>query len=62
MLLAFDAQDLQRFAIPVGIGLAVLVILLVPALRRSIRDSFKKGYAAGERLREGNKPEDNQGT
>lgn len=51
MLLAFGPQDLTRFAIPIGIGLAVLVILVVPGLRRSILASFKKGHAAGEQWR-----------
>lgn len=50
MLFAFGPEDLQRFAIPIGIGLAVLVILIVPSLRRSIIDSYKSGKEAGERL------------
>jgi hypothetical protein len=51
MLFAFGPQDLQRFAIPIGIALAVLIILVVPSLRRAVIESFTKGRDAGERLR-----------
>jgi hypothetical protein len=50
-LLAFGPQDLQRFAIPIGIALAVLVILVVPSLRRAVISSFTQGRDAGERMR-----------
>ena len=50
MLFAFGPGDLQRFAIPIGIGIAVLAILIVPSLRRSILGSFIQGKEAGERL------------
>jgi hypothetical protein len=51
MLFAFGPQDLQRFAIPIGIALAVLVVLVVPSLRRAVIGSFMQGKDAGERLR-----------
>jgi hypothetical protein len=57
-MFAFGPQDLQRFAIPIGIGIAVLVILVVPAFRRSIMNSFKKGHAAGKQLRGTNQREE----
>jgi hypothetical protein len=41
----------ERYAIPLGIGLAVLLILAVPPLRRSWLESFRKGKEAGERFR-----------
>jgi len=62
MLFAFGPADLQRYAIPIGIGLAVLMILIVPTLRRSVKDSFKKGHERGERFRGTKRPEgDNDG-
>ena len=51
MLIAFGPEDLRRLAIPIGIGLAVLLILLVPALRRGVMNSFKSGHESGERFR-----------
>jgi hypothetical protein len=51
MLFAFGPQDLQRFAIPIGIALAVLIILVVPSLRRAIIQSFTQGLDAGQRTR-----------
>jgi hypothetical protein len=50
MLLAFGPEDLRRLAIPIGIGLAVLLILIVPALRRGVMNSIKSGHESGERL------------
>mgnify|MGYP001594583773 CR=1 FL=1 len=57
MLLAFGPADWQRYAIPIGIGIAVLVILIVPSLRRSILGSFIQGKEAGERLTGNQVPE-----
>ena len=51
MLAVITPQDLQQYAIPIGIGLAILAILLIPPLRRSILDSFNQGRNAGERAR-----------
>ena len=62
MLFAFGPEDLKRFAIPIGIGLAVLVILAVPSLRRSIMDSFTKGHEEGERSRGTKRPEEGDET
>jgi hypothetical protein len=50
-LFAFGPQDLQRFAIPIGIALAVVVILVVPSLRRAVIRSFTQGHDAGHRSR-----------
>jgi hypothetical protein len=57
MLIGFSPEDLERFAIPIGIGIAVLLILIVPALRRSMIDSYKKGKETQERLTGKQKPE-----
>jgi hypothetical protein len=57
-MLAFSPNDLREFTIPIGIGIAVLVILAVPGLRASIINSFQKGHEAGERAR-GKKPGEN---
>jgi hypothetical protein len=51
MLFAFGPQDLQRFAIPIGIALGVLIILVVPSLRRAVIGSFTQGREAGEQMR-----------
>jgi hypothetical protein len=56
MLFAFGPEDLERYAIPAGIGIALLLILIVPWLRRSILDGYKKGKEARERLTGRNKP------
>jgi hypothetical protein len=61
MLFAFGPEDLSRLAIPIGIGIAALATLLVPALRRGVIDSFKKGHEAGERLRGDKKPGEDKG-
>ena len=61
VLFAFGPEDLQRFAIPIGIGLAVLLVLVVPSFRRSVIDSFKEGKEAGERMRGKQKFEEEKG-
>jgi hypothetical protein len=49
-----DAIDVfERLAIPIGIVLAVLVILIVPSFRKSIADSFRAGRKARERFTKG---------
>lgn len=57
MLSAFGPADLKQLAFPIGIGLAALLILIIPALRRSVVDSFLKGHEKGEQLRESKRPE-----
>ena len=59
-LFAFGPEDLERFAVPIGIGIAVLIVLIVPSLRRSLMDCFNKGKEAGERMRGKKKPEADQ--
>jgi hypothetical protein len=51
ILFAFGPQDLQRIAIPIGIALGVVIILVVPSLRRAVIGSFSQGREAGERMR-----------
>lgn len=51
MLFAFQPEDLKQFAIPIGVGMAVLLILIIPTLRRSVLNGFTKGHEAGERVR-----------
>lgn len=51
MLFAFGPEDLRRLAIPIGIGIAAVLILVVPALRRAVVKSFMKGHQAGKRAR-----------
>jgi len=58
MLFADAIDTFKALAIPIGIGLAILLILAVPALRRSVFDSFKQGKESGERWREKKKPEE----
>jgi hypothetical protein len=60
MLFAFGPEDLERFAIPIGIGIAVLLILMVPSFRRSIIDGYQKGKGARERLTGKKKPEEDK--
>ena len=49
-----DAIDVvERLAIPIGIVLAVVLILVVPSLRKSIADSFHAGRNARERFTKG---------
>ncbi len=51
MLWAFGPEALERYATPIGIGLALLLILLVPSLRRGLLRDFRKGSEAGKRAR-----------
>lgn len=51
MLFAFGPEDLKRFAIPIGMGLAVVLILVIPTLRRSVLNAFTKGHEEGHQLR-----------
>jgi hypothetical protein len=50
MLLALQPEDLQRFAIPIGIGIAVLVVVAVPSLRRALMECFRAGQQHGRKL------------
>ena len=58
MLLAFGPEDLERFAIPIGIGIAALLILIIPSLRRGMVENFKEGKEAGKRSAERKKREE----
>src|SRR5256885_2318498 len=62
MLFAFGPEDLGRLAIPIGIGIAVVLILLIPAVRRSITESYQKGEEAGQRFAGKKKPGEDKGS
>jgi hypothetical protein len=49
MLFAFGPEDLERLAIPIGIGIAALIFLIVPSYRKSVADSYKKGREARQK-------------
>lgn len=51
MLFAFGPEDLKRYAIPIGMGLAVVLMLVIPALRRGVMNAFLKGHEAGDQRR-----------
>ena len=50
MLLAALLDVLEKLAVPIGIALAVIVILAVPPFRKGILQSFRAGQQAGEKL------------
>jgi hypothetical protein len=50
MIFASTLEVFERLAIPIGIGLGVLLTLLIPAFRRNFTDSYKKGKQMRERL------------
>ena len=58
MLFAFGPEDLERLTIPLSIGIAVLLCLIIPSLRRGMIANFKQGKEAGERFNEKKKPEE----
>jgi hypothetical protein len=43
MLFAFGPEDLERLAIPIGIGIAGLLYLLIPSWRKELKDSYGRG-------------------
>ena len=50
MVIVADAIDVvERLAIPIGVVLAIVIIVSVPALRRSMSESFQAGRKARER-------------
>jgi hypothetical protein len=51
MLYAELVDVLQQYAVPIGIGLAALLFLLVPPLRKGLIKSFEEGRKDGERWR-----------
>ena len=60
MLFAELIDVLEKYAIPIGLVLGVLIVLLVPSFRRGLIDSFKAGKKAGERLRGKEEDEEEQ--
>ena len=49
MLFAFGPEDLERLAVPIGIVVAILVILLVPSARREFNESYEAGRSFREK-------------
>jgi hypothetical protein len=56
MLLAIEPEDLERFAVPIGIAIALLLFLIIPSWRRFLFESFQQGKEARERLLGKRKP------
>ena len=52
MLMAFGPEHLQSLAVPIGIGLAVLIILVVPWARRDVTKCFQEGNESGKKSRQ----------
>jgi hypothetical protein len=50
MLFALQPEDLERFAIPIAIGIAVLVAVAVPPVRRALMECFRAGQQHGRKL------------
>ena len=57
MLFAELLDVLERHAVLIGIGLAIILVLVIPPLRRGVIEAFREGKAAGERLRKKKRPE-----
>jgi hypothetical protein len=60
MLFAIEPEDVERYAIPIGVGIAVLLGVLIPPLRRSLMECFRSGKEAGERWRSVKKNRDDE--
>jgi hypothetical protein len=45
-------QDLQAYAIPIGIVLAALTYIFIGPMRRSLIKTFKSSHEAGRNLRD----------
>ena len=43
MLLAFGPEDLERLAIPIGVGIAGLIYLVIPSQRKRLSDHYEAG-------------------
>jgi hypothetical protein len=60
MLLALEPEDVERFAIPIGIAIAALLVVAIPSWRRGLMECFRAGKRHGERLSGREKPEDDE--
>jgi hypothetical protein len=49
VLSAITPEQLERLAVPIGVGLAILLTLAIPALRRGLVDSYRAGAEAREK-------------
>ena len=45
-MFALEPEDLERFAIPIGLAIAALLVLAVPSLRRALAECFPRWPAA----------------
>jgi hypothetical protein len=61
MLFALEPEDLERFAIPIGLGIAALLVLAIPSWRRSLAECFRAGQRHGRRLSGKKGPEPDEG-
>jgi hypothetical protein len=50
MLFALEPEDVERFAIPIALGIAALLAVAVPPLRRALVECFRAGQRHGRRL------------
>jgi hypothetical protein len=49
-LFALEPEDLERFAIPIGLAIAALLVVAVPSWRRALVECFRAGQRHGRRL------------
>jgi hypothetical protein len=60
MLFALQPEDLERFAIPIAIGIAALVAVAIPPVRRALAECFRAGQRHGRKV--SGKEDSDQGT
>jgi hypothetical protein len=48
---------LERFAIPIAIGIAVVVVVAIPSLRHALVECFRAGQRHGKKLSGKEEPE-----
>jgi hypothetical protein len=50
MLWSLGPEDVELFAIPIAVGIAVLLVVAIPSLRRSLMECFHAGQRHGRML------------
>jgi hypothetical protein len=50
MVFAIEPEDLERFAIPIAVVIAAIVVLAIPPVRRSLLECFRAGQRHGRKL------------
>jgi hypothetical protein len=50
VMLGDIVDKLELLAVPVGIGLAVVAVLVIPKFRRGLKESDEAGRQAGDRF------------